>query len=537
MTSTARIALLQLRAFGIEDAAASLRHTLAKIDEAAAARPDIIVLPEVTYPAYFLGGDDLSGAGVLAPGEVLETFGARARAHGAYIAAGLALEREFGDGPRYANAAVLFGRDGSVVGRYDKSFLWQFDSRWFRAGNAYPVFETDVARVGMLICADGRLPEIARSLVVNGAQIILDLTAWVSGGRTAAQLTSIQRQFLMPARAIENGAWIVAADKVGIEAESIVYCGGSCVIDPGGAYVAQLGPDEQGVLVYDVPVQDAGPPVARRPQLYETLAHPTASLPVVRGLEDALVPAHEQRVAAAVQMRPPPDPAAFVEAVRRHCARLALQDVALAVFPAPPADARAAYQTPALVDALSDVARETGVFIAFAAYEGDGARWMHLVGPRGPVAAHRQTHALRGNGAQALGEAPAPVVATPLGRVGLMCGAEGFVPEVARSLMLRGAEMLAWCADGEGPAMTPIARARAEENRVTLLCASPPTPQGATMAIDPSGAVLADALEGRELAVTAVVNRAWSHVKSRVPGTDVVRDRQPETYRALVEGA
>ncbi len=55
MSRTARIALLQLPAFAIEDAEASLAHTLRRIDETARERPDIIVLPEVTYPAYFLG--------------------------------------------------------------------------------------------------------------------------------------------------------------------------------------------------------------------------------------------------------------------------------------------------------------------------------------------------------------------------------------------------------------------------------------------------------------------------------------------------
>ncbi|MGB6837629.1 MAG: hypothetical protein WBF66_08000, partial [Dehalococcoidia bacterium] len=58
MRRTIRVALLQLRAFGLEEARESLRHTLAKIEEAGALRPDLVVLPEVTYPAYFLGSPD-----------------------------------------------------------------------------------------------------------------------------------------------------------------------------------------------------------------------------------------------------------------------------------------------------------------------------------------------------------------------------------------------------------------------------------------------------------------------------------------------
>jgi predicted amidohydrolase len=203
MERTARIALLQLPAFSLEQAAESLAHTLQRIDEVAAReRPDIIALPEVTYPAYFLGRADLVGCGVLSPAEAADRFAAKAREHGVYIAAGLAL---YAPGGGYANGALLFGRDGAVVGRYDKSFLWAFDTRWFSPGGAYPVFETDVGRVGILICADGRMPEIARSLALNGAQIVLDLTAWVSSGRRAADLTTTQVQHLVPLRAMENG--------------------------------------------------------------------------------------------------------------------------------------------------------------------------------------------------------------------------------------------------------------------------------------------------------------------------------------------
>ena len=176
--------------------------------------------------------------------------------HGVYIAAGLALDDGRGG---FANGAALFGRDGGLIGRYAKSFLWHFDTKWFTAGAEYPVFETDVARFGMLVCADARAPEIARSLALNGAQIILDLTAWVSGGRHAADLTSVQREYIMQTRAAENGVWIAAADKTGIEAESIVYCGRSCVISPRGEYAASLGPEEDGVLVHDIPVEDAAP--------------------------------------------------------------------------------------------------------------------------------------------------------------------------------------------------------------------------------------------------------------------------------------
>jgi predicted amidohydrolase len=161
---------------------------------------------------------------------------------------------------------------------------------------------------------------------------------------------------------------------------------------------------------------------------------------------------------------------------------------------------------------------------------------MYLVGPKGVMAKHRQSHKPPGQRFETMpmGDVLSPVVNTPIGRVGLMVAAEGSVPEVARSLMLRGAETIIWSADDPGwPMMRVIARARAEENRVFVLTAAAPSPGGATMIIDPNGRVLAEALEGRELSVAADMNPALSHQKRRAPGTDVVRDRQPGAYGAL----
>ena len=536
MSTHARIALLQLPAFSIEDAAASLAHTMRRIDETVAReKPDLLALPEVTYPAYFLGGEDTSSHGLLSPTAVAAEFAAKAREHGVYIAVGLALDAPDGG---YTNGALLFDRRGEITGRYDKSFLFHFDTRWFAAGEAYPVFETEIGRIGILICADGRLPEISRSLVLNGAQILLDLTAWVSTGRRVEDLSTPQREFLMPVRAAENGVWVAAADKCGIEAESIVYAGRSCFIDPSGRTAAELGPCEDAALVYDVPILDAAPPVLRRPELYGTLAHPTESLPVTRQVGEAIVVPDNERRIAAVQMTMPVTGDEFLQIARRHIERQALMDTDIAVFPATPSRLRAAYEHDSVLAGMAQIAATTGVSVAFTVPEpgADGWRTMYLVGPRGVVAKHRQTHKPPGARFETmpLGDAESPVVPTAIGRVGLMVAAEGYAPEVARSLMLRGAEILLWCHDRGSSSTLAFARCRAEENRVFLACAGAPSGDGVTAVIDPTGRVLAIALAERELAVSAEVNRALSHQKQRAPGTDVVRNRQPATYGAIV---
>lgn len=543
MAATCRVALLQLRAFDVGDAEASLKHTLAMIDEAARQEPDIIVTPEMTYPAYFIGRHDGAVPGVRTPSETAAVFAAKAREHAVNLAVGMALEAaDAGGRAPHVNVALLLARDGREAGRYAKSFLWHFDQRWFAPGDAYPVFETDVARVGMLVCADGRMPEIARSLALGGAQIILDLTAWVSGARHKRDLTSSQRAYLMQTHAAENGVWIAAADKVGIEQESIVYCGGSCVIDSRGRYAAQLGPDEEGVLVFDVPVEEARPPITRRPELYAALKQPTETLPVERTRAEPLVPGDADATISVVQMTMPPDGATFIAQASQHVARLALQDARLVLFPATPSRLRGAYPHDEVLAGMRQVARDARLYVCFTVSEpdADGWRTMYLIAPDGEILAkHRQSHKPPGPRFESmpLGDEPCRVVETPFARLGMIVAAEGAVPEVARSLMLRGAEVILWASDNPSLPMGPVARTRADENRVYVACAAAPTETGATMIVEPSGTALAQALEGAELAVSASVNRTLARLKQRAPGTDVVRGRKPETYALLTSRA
>ena len=263
------------------------RHTLDRIDEAAKLRPDVIVTPEMTYPAYFLGREDLDVPGVRPAESPRELFAAKAREHGVHIAAGHGA-RSAGRRLRERRRTVRARRRGA--GTYAKIVPLALRPPWFSRGGTYPVFETDVGRIGMLVCADGRLPEIARSLALNGAQIILDLTAWVSGGRRPTDLTSPQREYLMQTRAAENGVWIAAADKFGVEAESIVYCGGSCVIDPRGRTSRSSAPTRKAYSSHDVELDDAAPARACAGRSCTGRSAADRELPVVRTRDEPLVP-------------------------------------------------------------------------------------------------------------------------------------------------------------------------------------------------------------------------------------------------------
>src|SRR5512143_708578 len=283
--SKVTIACLQLAAHDLAQAEEALERALALIDAAGKHHPDLMVLPECTYPAYYLESLEAYRRAPLRPQEeVLRLFGDKAKAYGATIVAGIAQPAAAG---RLLNTAYVFNPQGEVAGTYSKSFLWHFDQTWFDPGVAFPTFDLPFGRTGIFVCADGRMPEIARLLGVGGARLMVDSTAWVTGGGERATLSNPQFEYMIPTRAIENGAWIAVANKVGVEAESVVYCGRSCIVSPQGQTVAAASTTQEEILVAEVDLaQAAGLPVRRRPECYAVLAEPTETLPVARLLAE-----------------------------------------------------------------------------------------------------------------------------------------------------------------------------------------------------------------------------------------------------------
>lgn len=176
-----QVASVQLAARAVGDADLALEESLAAISAAADLGADLVVLPECTWPGYVLGSSWPQVSGRLAPADTVMARYARLAAEaGIVLVVGLALDH----GGVTRNAAVVWDVDGTLRGMVSKRFLWDFDRRWFTAGDDSPVFETAAGRIGVLVCADGRMPEIARLLAVGGAEIILDPTAWDRGQRS-----------------------------------------------------------------------------------------------------------------------------------------------------------------------------------------------------------------------------------------------------------------------------------------------------------------------------------------------------------------
>ncbi|HEX3670800.1 MAG TPA: carbon-nitrogen hydrolase family protein [Candidatus Cybelea sp.] len=236
MNRSLRVAAMQLRAHDRSDFPNALEHIVEETQRAAA-QCDLLVLPEATFPAYVLGTADFDEAMVAGAIERLRDIAATNRT---VIVAGAAARSDSG----IRNGALVIDADGSHAGRADKVFLWHFDRRWFAPGRHIAPIECAAGKLGVLVCADGRLPTISRVLVDRGADLLVMPTAWVTSGRNPESLENVQADLLARVRAYENGVPFVAANKCGSELGMVAYCGKSQIVDARGEIVAIAGEHE-----------------------------------------------------------------------------------------------------------------------------------------------------------------------------------------------------------------------------------------------------------------------------------------------------
>lgn len=260
MTRSIRVAAIQLRAHDLADFARSLDITMSAVEEASHGA-ELVVLPEGTFPAYVLGHARIDEAAVA---DAVERLSNLARRTSTAIVAGVAMR----DGKALYNGAVVIDRDGSIAGRAHKLFLWHFDRRWFEPGETVAPVETSLGDLGVLVCADGRIPTIARALVDRGAGVLVMPTAWVTSGRDPHALENVQADLLARVRAYENGVPFIAANKCGSEQRMVAYCGKSQIVDASGNVLA-IASEREAETVKGVIVTGEGRPFRT------ALAHPS----------------------------------------------------------------------------------------------------------------------------------------------------------------------------------------------------------------------------------------------------------------------
>ncbi len=365
---------------------------------------ELVVFPECMDTGYLFDSPAhcRSLAETLADGPFIKALAALARKHSIYIASGItewdpAKEKIF-------NSGIMFDREGEVACHYHKQFLATHDQNWFSFGErGCPVVDTDLGRIGLLICFDGRIPEIFRSMAMQGAEVIVDMANFFAMD---------QADMWGPARSYENGVWLVAATKAGYE-RSIYYPGGSMIVDPKGRVQSKVPYDTHGMAVSDIDLDAAADKsiystndkiADRRPDTYGIMALPYEKTPVCGVADKPLIPSKSVTKVAAVQMHVTDETTAFdVLDMIDHTAKLGAKVITLPeyafssnyILKASEA-AALADQTSAMLNKVSAIATKYECLIAVPSVE-RAAAGLHvttyLVGPDGKeMGRYRKTH-------------------------------------------------------------------------------------------------------------------------------------------------
>ena len=156
---------------------------------------------------------------------------------------------------KIANRALLFAPDGSLAARYDKIHMFDVDldngeswreSAAYEAGDEALVVDIGTARLGFAICYDLRFPQLFRAEALAGAEVLTVPAAFTR------QTGQAHWHLLLRARAIENGAFVIAAAQGGEHEDGRETFGHSLIVDPWGRILAETGHDEPGVIVAEI---------------------------------------------------------------------------------------------------------------------------------------------------------------------------------------------------------------------------------------------------------------------------------------------
>ena len=255
-----KVALVQERNQG--DAAANLALIETRARAAAAAGARLVLLQELHNGPYFCQREAVDEFDLAEPipGPSTERLGALAARCGVVLVGSLFERRAPG---LYHNTAVVFERDGRLLGRYRKMHIpddpGYYEKFYFTPGDlGFNPIDTSVGRLGVLVCWDQWYPEAARLMALAGAELLLYPTAigWDPGDppdereRQRDAWITIQR-----GHAIANGLPVLACNRVGFEADpdgvgrGAQFWGSSFVAGPQGEFIARAGDDQPELLL------------------------------------------------------------------------------------------------------------------------------------------------------------------------------------------------------------------------------------------------------------------------------------------------
>ncbi|HEY5169555.1 MAG TPA: carbon-nitrogen hydrolase family protein [Thermoleophilia bacterium] len=233
---------------------------------------DLLVLPELGVTGYSAGERFFDLAEPWPEGGVLRRLSGLAAELDVVLVAGYA---EAGETPDVIyDSAAVFDRDGRPVTSYRKTHCLDTERRFFANGDELPLVTTSAGRLGVMICWDGAFPEVARTYALAGADLLVMIGAWEDPHVRDWDL-------VVSARAYDNVVPVVAVNRTGADGDGH-FSGHSRIVDCLGVTVAELGAEEDGLVVGSVDLERTRELRAgygsqlrdRRPELYGAVGAP-----------------------------------------------------------------------------------------------------------------------------------------------------------------------------------------------------------------------------------------------------------------------
>ena len=256
--STLKAALIQDINHG--DAATNLTVIEQRVAEAAAAGAELVLLQELHNGPYFCQHESAAefDRAEAIPGPSSERLSALAAKHGVVLVASLFERRAAG---LYHNTAVVFEKDGTLLGKYRKMHIPDdpgfYEKFYFTPGDlGFHPIDTSLGKIGVLVCWDQWYPEAARLMALAGAELLVYPTAIGWDPDDSAEEKDRQRQaWILSHRghAVANGIPVLSCNRTGFEASplgasGIRFWGSSHVLGPQGEFLAEAGTDAPEIL-------------------------------------------------------------------------------------------------------------------------------------------------------------------------------------------------------------------------------------------------------------------------------------------------
>jgi len=442
----------------------NLDTALRMIDEAARAKPTVLVLPEFgNHLSIYDSAEHCWDVAIDLDSDWTQRIGAAAARHAMWIQFNCTVRREAG---RVTNTNLLVDPSGRLAAANDKTVLMGAEGIYLSpADRPADVIDAGFARLGTYACMDGVVPEVPRTLAVRGANVLLNSLNSFALDEASTHI---------PVRAAENRAWLVACCKIGpllppdrlaefaqnmgVPSAMLRGAGESQIVRPDGVVVAQGPRDDEAVVVADADLSLCGQPRpdgtdvrrSRRPSVYSALAQPTPAA-------DAHHRADRIQVSATSSVHE------VGSLVRNGSTLVVLPELAL---------------DDVSIDSITAALAGTDALVVSSRRHSSHDGTSHCgiaIGASGIMLHQRQIHRVaRHAWVEVLGDSVV-TLDTAFGRLAVVVGDDVLYPEVPRLAALAAVDVIAvpWAPGGEPWDVELCLPERAAENRVNLVAAGP----------------------------------------------------------------